>query len=240
MTDIIENGETIAPMTEETLLSAMPELSAEQCRQFINYYNMLIERNRFVNLTRITSPDDVARKHFADSVLAASLIPENAKVVDVGTGAGFPGVPLAIVRPDIELTLIDSLGKRVRFLEEVCAAIGVNARCIHARAEDAARDDGLRAHFDIALSRAVAPVNVLLELTVPFLKVGGRSLMYKAGEVSEEIAAGANAMKELCCEAEVFEMPADWGARTVVAAKKLAKTPSRYPRKAGTAQKKPL
>ena len=240
MADIVMNGGTDLPMTAQMLLAVMPELNEEQTDKFIKYYNMLTERNRTVNLTRITAPKEVVAKHFADSVLGASLIPEGAKVIDVGTGAGFPGIPLAIVRPDISLTLVDSLGKRVSFLEEVCAQIGIGARCIHARAEDAARDDSLRAHFDIALSRAVAPINVLIELTAPFLKIGGCSLMYKAGNIGEELSLASNALKELGCTAQTVELSADWGGRTIVRAVKDSKTPSRYPRKAGTAQKKPL
>lgn len=231
---------TAESMTAELLREAIPELTDEQARRFIIYYDELIERNRSVNLTRITSPAEVSQKHFADSLLGMAMIPQGARVIDVGTGAGFPGIPLAIMRPDMELTLVDSLGKRVRFLEEVTEKLGIRARCIHARAEDAARNDALRAHFDIALTRAVAPMNVLLELTVPFLKVGGRSLMYKAGGVEAETEACSNAVKVLSCSLTVtgFEVP--WGARTVVSAEKLAKTPSAYPRRAGTAQKKPL
>ena len=237
---MIETIGTPEELTAQLLQESLPGLSAEQTEQFINYYNMLIERNRVMNLTHITSPAEAAQKHFADSVLGASLIPPNAHVIDVGTGAGFPGIPLKIVRPDIALTLVDSLGKRVRFLEEVCAALGISAKAVHARAEDAARNDALRAHFDIALSRAVAPMNLLLELTVPFLKVGGRSLMYKGAGADEEIALCTNAMRELSCSLsnESFDVP--WGERTIVCAEKLAKTPAKYPRKAGVPQKKPL
>ncbi len=238
---IIEKPNTEGvPMTRELLLSVMPKLSARQTEQFIKYYEMIVERNRFVNLTRITSPEEASQKHFADSVLGSSLIKEGAKVIDVGTGAGFPGIPLKIVRPDIELVMVDSLGKRVKFLEEVCSEIGIEAKAIHSRAEDAARDDGLRAHFDHALSRAVAPMNVLLEWTVPFVKIGGSSLMYKGANTAEEIAACGNASKELNCVLTASEFDVPWGVRTIVSAVKTAKTPAKYPRKAGTAQKKPL
>lgn len=227
-------------MTAELLSAYVSGLNDKQIEQFINYYNVLIERNRVMNLTRITSPIEAAQKHFADSILGAELLPENARVIDVGTGAGFPGIPLKIVRPDIELVLLDSLAKRIGFLEEACAKIGIGARAIHARAEDAARSDGLRAHFDAALSRAVAPMNLLLELTVPFLKVGGRSLMYKGAGAAEEIAACPNACRELCCSLTTRDYDVPWGERTIVIAEKLSKTPSRYPRKAGVPQKKPL
>lgn len=227
-------------MTDGLLLSVMPELSEKQIEQLISYYDILIETNRVMNLTRITSPREAAEKHFADSMIGAALIPENARVVDVGTGAGFPGIPLKIIRPDIRLVMIDSLGKRVKFLEEACSRIGIETRAVHARAEDAARDDGLRAGFDTALSRAVAPMDLLIELTVPFLKVGGSSLMYKGAGVSEELALCGAATRELCCELRVHEYDVPWGARTIAEAVKTAKTPSRYPRKAGIPQKKPL
>ena len=216
------------------------ELDPDQVQKFILYYDMLIERNRYVNLTRITGPEDAAEKHFADSVLGASLIKQGARVVDVGTGAGFPGVPLAIVRPDIKLVLIDSLGKRVSFLREVCEKLGIGAEAIHARAEDAARNDALRGGFDIAVSRAVAPMNVLLELTVPFVKVGGSSLMYKGSAARDELASCEKALAELNCSAKLIDHDVPWGARTIVAAQKLAPTPGRYPRKAGSIEKAPL
>ena len=228
------------PMTAELLRSIMHELTDTQTEQLKSYYDVLIETNRVMNLTRITSPRDAAEKHFADSMLGASLIPENARVIDVGTGAGFPGIPLKILRPDIRLVLLDSLGKRVKFLEEACARIGIEARAIHARAEEAARDDGLRAGFDIALSRAVAPMDLLIELTVPFLKVGGSSLMYKGAGAAEEMALCSAAQRELNCELRTHEFDVAWGARTIVEAVKTGKTPARYPRKAGIPQKKPL
>lgn len=222
------------------LLSLLPELSEEQINKFVNYYIMLIDWNTRMNLTRITEPEEVAKKHFADSVLGSSLVPLNAKVVDVGTGAGFPGIPLKIVRPDIELVLVDSLAKRIGFLREVCSALGIEAQAIHARAEDAARDPDLRERFDIALSRAVAPMNVLLELTVPFVKVGGQSLMYKAANVSDELAVSSNALRQLGCKARLHSFDVSWGERTIVAAVKQAPTPKKYPRKAGSVEKSPL
>ena len=230
----------LPPMTDGVLGSVMPVLTEPEILNFIKYYNLLLEWNKRVNLTRIVEPMEVAKKHFADSILGAKLIPEGARVVDVGTGAGFPGVPLKIVRPDIELCLVDSLGKRVKFLSELCTSLGIEAETIHARAEDAARDPALRGRFDIALSRAVAPMNVLTELTVPFLKVGGASLMYKAASTDEEIRSSANAFRELRCTAEPFVFDVSWGARTIVLVRKNAPTPAKYPRKAGTPEKAPL
>ena len=232
--------EPIPELSPEVLKASMPELTGEQTEAFIKYYKMLVMWNRRLNLTRITDPVEVAEKHFADSVLGSPLIPEGARVVDVGTGAGFPGIPLKIVRPDITLVMVDSLGKRVNFLNELVKELGIEAEAIHARAEDAARDGRLRAGFDIALSRAVAPMNVLTELTVPFVKVGGASLMYKGSGARDEIETAANALKVLSVKAEAVDFDVPWGARTIVCAVKTAPTPAKYPRKAGTAERSPL
>lgn len=227
-------------MTREILLSAMPSLDEEQASEFIKYYKFLVEWNTKVNLTRITEPIEVAQKHFADSVVTAELIPQGSWLIDVGTGAGFPGIPLKIVRPDVELVMVDSLGKRVKFLNEVLSALGISAETFHARAEDAARDPRLRERFDFALSRAVAPMNVLLELTVPFVKVGGSSLMYKGANYEDELASSSNALKQLSCVPELHEYDVPWGKRVVVAAKKQKYTDKKYPRKAGFVEKNPL
>ena len=174
---------------KELCIREIPGLSEETAEQFMTYCDMLLDWNTRVNLTAITDPLEVVRKHFADSLLPAALIPAGARVIDVGTGAGLPGLPMKLLRPDIELTLLDAQNKRIRFLEEVCAALGISAQCIHARAEDGARRIELRERFDVALSRAVAGAAVLAELTVPFLKVGGRSLMYKGPQAAEELTA---------------------------------------------------
>ncbi len=238
--DFSVETDDIPELSPQMLRESMPDLTDEQTAAFIKYYKMLVLWNRKLNLTRITDPNEVAEKHFADSVLGASLIPEGARVVDVGTGAGFPGIPLKIVRPDIELVMVDSLGKRVKFLTELTLELGIDAAAIHARAEDAARTSGLRGSFDIALSRAVAPMNVLTELTVPFVKVGGASLMYKGSNAREELKESANAMKTLQCRADAVDYDVPWGARTIVRAVKTAPTPAKYPRKAGTAERSPL
>ncbi len=238
--DFSVETDDIPELSPQMLRESMPDLTDEQTSAFIKYYKMLVSWNRKLNLTRITDPNEVAQKHFADSVLGASLIPEGARVVDVGTGAGFPGIPLKIVRPDIELVMVDSLGKRVKFLTELTLELGIDAAAIHARAEDAARTSGLRGSFDIALSRAVAPMNVLTELTVPFVKVGGASLMYKGSNAREELKESANAMKTLQCRADAVDYDVPWGARTIVRAVKTAPTPAKYPRKAGTAERSPL
>ena len=221
-------------------LGNIPGITERQAEQFSVYCDMLIDWNSRMNLTAITEPEQVAQKHFMDSILPAALIPQGASVIDVGTGAGFPGVPLAIMRPDIKLTLLDSLNKRITFLTELCTALKLPARCIHARAEDAGRKADLREQFDIATSRAVANVSALAEYTVPFLKVGGASLMYKGPQAPDELTAGRRALELLCCDAEIHSFPAPWGERTVIALTKQRPTAAAYPRKAGTAEKKPL
>ena len=225
---------------KEYCLGNIPGICERQAEQFSAYFHMLIDWNSRMNLTAITEPLQVAQKHFMDSLLPMALIPENASVIDVGTGAGFPGVPLAIMRPDIKLTLLDSLNKRIIFLTELCAALRPDARCIHARAEDGGRRAELRERFDIATSRAVANVSALAEYTVPFLKVGGASLMYKGPQAPDELASGKRALELLCCEARIHSFPSPWGERTVIALTKQRPTAPAYPRKAGTAEKKPL
>ena len=246
MNENVNNGgekrvpEEKKPMTREILLSVMPELTEVQLTRFITYYDRLITRNYRVNLTRITDPVEVAQKHFADSILAAELIPEGASVIDVGTGAGFPGIPLKLVRPDIDLVLLDSLGKRILFLRELCAELGLDVPAVHARAEDGARQRELRGAFDFAVSRAVAPMSILTELTIPFVRTGGASLMYKGPNAAEEIPACGNAFRELKCSVSTVNYSVPWGDRCVVIAKKDGETPKRYPRKAGSIEKKPL
>ena len=195
-----------------------------------------------MNLTAITEEREVAEKHFADSLLPMELIPKNAKCIDVGTGAGFPGIPLMIMRPDITVTLLDSLNKRLIFLDEVIRALGFekSAKTLHMRSEDAGRAAAHRDAYDVALSRAVANARVLAEWTAPFVKKGGVSIMYKGAAAKEELDAAQNAMNKLCLGARLIEYPCAWGERYVIAAKQLAPTPKAYPRKAGTAGKLPL
>ena len=168
----------------ERLAALCPFLTGGQLSQFETYYAMLVEWNTRMNLTALTEPAEVAEKHFADSLLPMALVPEGARCIDVGTGAGFPGVPILIARPDIRCVLLDSLNKRLTFLEAVLAELGLSARAklVHARAEDGARSDTLRGGFDAAFTRAVAPASVALEWTVPFLKVGGVSLLYNGAK----------------------------------------------------------
>ena len=217
----------------------LPGLTQAQYEAFTLYYRMLIEANAVMNLTAITAPEDVAVKHFADSLSALAYLPEGASVVDVGTGAGFPAVPLLIMRPSLKMTLLDALKKRLTFVEGVLAALGLSARTAHLRAEDAGRDRAYRETFDFAVARAVAPLPVLLEYTVPLLKTGGTAILYK-GDCTEELRASAHAETELRCTLCPVPVPSAAGARTLILAKKTAPTPARYPRKAGTPAKLPL
>ena len=226
-------------MITEILSPLRPDLTARQLGQFETYYAMLADWNTRVNLTAITDPEGVAKKHFLDSLAAASYLKQGASVVDVGTGAGFPGLPLLILRPDLKVTLIDSLQKRLVFLDAVLKELKLSAICVHARAEDAGQNPLYREKFDVALTRAVSALPVLCELTLPLVKVGGLSIAYK-GDAAEELKSSENALKLLHASAERVIIPADYGARELVLLKKTGSTPKQYPRKAGTPAKSPL
>ena len=226
-------------MITEILSPLRPDLSAEQLALFETYYAMLADWNTRVNLTAITAPEDVAKKHFLDSLAAAPYLKQGAVIVDVGTGAGFPGLPLLIFRPDLKVTLMDSLQKRLVFLEAVCKELNLTAELVHARAEDAGQNPKYREKFDVALTRAVSALPVLCELTLPLVKVGGVSIAYK-GDSAEELAASGNALSVLHATAERVVIPADYGARELVILTKTGTTPKQYPRKAGTPAKNPL
>ena len=226
-------------MITEILSPLRPDLSAEQLALFETYYAMLADWNTRVNLTAITEPEDVAKKHFLDSLTAAPYLKLGANIVDVGTGAGFPGLPLLIFRPDLRVTLMDSLQKRLTFLEAVLKELKLTAELVHARAEDAGQNPRYREKFDVALTRAVSALPVLCELTLPLVKVGGLSIAYK-GDSAEELAASGNALSVLHATAERVVIPADYGARELVVLTKTGITPKQYPRKAGTPSKNPL
>jgi len=226
-------------MITEILSPLRPDLSAEQLALFETYYAMLADWNTRVNLTAITEPEDVAKKHFLDSLAAAPYLKPSASIVDVGTGAGFPGLPLLIFRPDLKVTLMDSLQKRLVFLEAVCKELKLKAELVHTRAEDAGQNPKYREKFDVALTRAVSALPVLCELTLPLVKVGGISIAYK-GDSAEELAASGNALSVLHATAERVVIPADYGARELVILTKNGTTPKQYPRKAGTPSKNPL
>lgn len=216
-----------------------------QIAQLETYYNLLVEWNEKMNLTAITDAQGVAVKHFADSVSVLNYvdIPHNSSIIDVGTGAGFPGVVLKIARPDIKLTLLDSLNKRLVFLQNVLGEINLSADLIHSRAEDGGRDKNLRESFDYAVSRAVANMNVLSEFCLPYVHVGGSFLAFKGRGAESEISAAKSAIKTLggkIAETYNFALPFDGGERAIVQIQKIAETPNKYPRNAGKIKSSPL
>ncbi|MBO5076849.1 MAG: 16S rRNA (guanine(527)-N(7))-methyltransferase RsmG [Clostridia bacterium] len=224
-----------------------PELSPAQAEQFEKYCALLAEWNKVMNLTAIVDPDEVAVKHFADSLTLLPYLDRagTRTLIDVGTGAGFPGIPLKIMRPELEVTLLDSLEKRVRFLDTVTCELGLSGiRTIHARAEDAGRDRKLRGQFDASVARAVAPMNVLCEYCLPFVRPDGKFFAMK-GPAQEDFR---RALKELGGEVEaddVFELTGAAGEgpalqRRIICVKKSGTTPAKYPRRAGLPAKKPL
>lgn len=220
-------------------------LTENQYEQFQKYFELLEEWNEKMNLTAITDESGVALKHFADSLSLLNFvdIPQNSSLADVGTGAGFPGVVLKIARPDIKLTLIDSLNKRLVFLGEVCAQLCIEAELIHSRAEDGAKDEKLRESFDFAVSRAVARMNVLSEYCLPYVKVGGAFCAMKGAQANEEFKESLNAINTLGGKLEkkyFFELPENGGERAIAVVRKVKNTPQKYPRQSGKIKAKAL
>ena len=224
-------------------------LSDIQIEQFLTYYEMLIEKNQAVNLTAITDFDEVLKKHFIDSlslVKACDLNRNDTKIslIDIGTGAGFPGIPLKIAFPNLNITLIDSLNKRVDFLNDVIDTLELSQiNAIHGRAEDYAKPEQLREKYDLCVSRAVANLSVLAEYCLPYVKVGGKFISYKSEKVTEEINDAEYAIGILGGKIEeqfAFTLPDSDIYRNLVVIEKISETPLKYPRKAGTANKKPL
>lgn len=218
------------------------EVSEEQYGKFCEYARTLVEWNEKMNLTGITDPNGIAEKHFLDSILPLKLleIPDGGKVIDVGTGAGFPGVPIKIYRPDLKLTLLDSLNKRVNFLSAACEAAGLSVELVHARAEEGGRDPRYREKFDAAFARAVAAMPVLAEYCLPYVKVGGVFAAMKGP--SENYRDGENAVKLLGGEIEdvkEYKLP-NGDKRVLIVVRKIAQTAGKYPRNGGQISKKPL
>lgn len=220
------------------------ELNDNHLENFYNYMNLLIEWNEKINLTAITQPNEIITKHFIDSLTAAKYIEDNKSIVDVGTGAGFPGIPLAIYNDSFNITLVDSLNKRISFLNEVTNQLKIkNVTSIHSRAEEFGKNKQYREKFDIAISRAVARLNVLVEYLLPTIKVGGRCICMKGPDAQEEIKEANQAIKILGGEIEKieeFNLPDTDIKRTIIVINKIKNTPDKYPRKPGTPAKDPI
>lgn len=221
------------------------QLTDFQLEQLKKYFKLLVEWNEKINLTAITDEEGVAVKHFADSLALFNCvdIPENSTVIDVGTGAGFPGIVLKIARPDIKLTLLDSLQKRLNFLDTVLSELSLDATLIHSRAEDGGQDIDLRESFDFVVSRAVARLNVLAEYCLPYTRLSGSFIAMKGPDAENEIAVGRKAIQMLGGKIKnihSFSLALDGGERTIVEIEKIAPTPEKYPRNYGKIKAKPL
>lgn len=220
------------------------ELDDKKIMQFYKYMNLLIEWNKKINLTTIINPEDIIVKHFVDSVMISNYIKKDLKVVDIGTGAGFPGIPLKIVRDDIEIVLVDALNKRVNFLNEVIKTIQLEKiQIIHGRVEEFAKDKKYRENFDVATSRAVANMTTLAEYMLPLVKVNGKMLCMKGPGFKEEIFNSRKAIDILGGQLEKvdeYRLPKTDIKRSIIVVKKIKNTPQKYPRKPGTPAKEPL
>lgn len=235
--------EQIVPLLLEQAAGCGLSLSQEQGERFQQYMELLLEWNEKVNLTAITEPKAVVCRHFADSLWPAQWLSLAGKAcIDVGTGAGFPGLPLKIAVPSLRLTLLDSLQKRLRVMETICAALGIQSRRVHARAEEGGRAEALRERFDYAFARAVAPLQILCEYCLPFVRVGGSFCAWKGPDMERELAQAAHAFQVLGGELvrqEEYALP-DGSRRTFLEIRKRRPCPPRYPRPGGKLKKSPL
>lgn len=224
------------------------ELTKDQVNQFISYYELLVEWNKVMNLTAITEFDEVMQKHFVDSLAIVKAVELNevdkVHLIDIGTGAGFPGIPIKIAFPSVDVVLLDSLNKRIQFLDEVIEKLNLkNIRTIHGRAEDFSRDKNYRERFDLCVSRAVANLSTLSEYCMPYVKVGGNFISYKSGKLEEELETSKKAIHILGGSIEkkvLFQLPNSDIERAFVVINKKNKTPLKYPRKAGVPTKSPI
>ena len=220
------------------------EIDDNKIQKFYDYMNLLVEWNKKINLTAITEEKDIILKHFVDSLTVLKYIKENKSIVDVGTGAGFPGIPLAIMNDSLKITLVDSLNKRINFLNEVCSKIKLkNTKAIHSRAEEFGQDNNYRESYDIAISRAVSNLTVLAEYLLPLVKVGGKIICMKGPDIEEELKQAKSAIDILGGKFERcdnFCLPKSDISRNNIIINKIKETPKKYPRKAGTPVKNPL
>ncbi len=219
-------------------------LSVEQLDKFYRYMLLMIEWNEKINLTTIIEPEEIILKHFIDSLTIVKYIKEGNKIIDIGTGAGFPGIPLSIINRNFNLTLVDSLKKRLVFLEEVIKELELtNVKLIHSRAEEVGQSKEFREKFDISTSRAVANLTTLSEYLLPLVKIGGKSICMKASNAEEEIKEAEKAINILggrIEKIEKFDLPDSDIGRTIIMLEKQKNTPNKYPRKPGTPSKEPI
>ncbi len=220
------------------------KINEEQIQKFYTYMNLLMEWNEKINLTAITKPEEIILKHFVDCLTISKYIETNSKLIDVGTGAGFPGIPLKIYRSDLKVTLVDSLNKRLNFLNEVINSLKLeNIETIHARAEELGRNKGYREKFDIATSRAVANLSTLSEYLLPFIKIGGKCICMKGADIDGELDNAKKAIEVLGGKVvgkEVFNLPQSDLGRSIIVIEKTKNTPGKFPRKPGTPAKEPI
>ena len=220
-------------------------LDEKALKRFENYYNFLVEYNQHTNLTSITEKNDVIIKHFLDSIILTKFFELNSdtKLIDVGTGAGFPGVPIKIANPEINLTLLDSLNKRIIFLNKLLEKLNLIAEVFHSRAEECGKNKNFREKFNIVTSRAVAKLTVLSEYCLPLLKVGGFFVSLKGSNVEDELEESAKSIKVLGGKierVEKFDLPEEKGSRSLVIIKKVSSTPAKYPRSNSSISKSPI
>lgn len=219
-------------------------LTDKQAEQFLCYYELLIQKNKVMNLTAITEFEDVVLKHFLDSLMICKVHKLEGTLIDVGTGAGFPGIPLKIMYPDLRVVLLDSLNKRIQFLNEVIQELELTGiETIHGRAEDFAKQKIYREQFDLCISRAVANLSSLAEYCIPFVKIGGYFIPYKSGKMQEELNSGKKAVKLFGGELETineFKLPGTDISRCLLQIRKINATPHKYPRKAGVPTREPI
>ena len=238
------NFDEFFKLFDEYAKSMNMTIDEDKIKKFYLYMQLLIEWNEKINLTAITEPKEVIIKHFIDSLSIWGEIKDNSKIIDVGTGAGFPGVPLKIAFPHLEACLLDSLKKRVNFLEETFALLKLeNITAIHGRAEEFAKNKAYREQYDLCVSRAVSNLATLSEYCLPYVKVGGNFISYKSGTVQEELQQAEKAVKILGGKIQdvvYFNLPDSEIQRSLVVIEKMKPTPGRYPRKAGTPLKEPL
>lgn len=220
------------------------QLNDKQINQFYQFMQLLLEWNEKINLTAITELEEIVLKHFIDSITIAKYINEKSKIVDIGTGAGFPGIPLKIIREDVDVVLVDSLNKRINFLNEIIEKLELkNVKTVHARAEEFGKDKKYREQFDCATSRAVANLATLTEYLLPLVKINGSAIYMKGSDIEEELVKSKNAISVLGGKIELidkFQLPFSDINRNIIIVSKIKNTPSKYPRKPGTPAKEPI